>query len=330
MNPLLRFALPLCVAALSTVHAQEKTFDLSDRIDSPKRQTALGLQLFLDREGFGPGRLDAWWGEFTSKAGIRWNEANPDKPIPLDKKGEPKKGAHKELGWSKPLTVVYTITEADQAQVGTLPDGPEEMAKQKSLPYATLLELISEKFHCFPELIGELNGIGPDADLSVGQKLKVPNVERPFDAGSVEKRIAERSGDGSVEIRILRNAEILEVYEKGRIVHSFPVTPGSERIPAPAGDWKIDVVAWMPEFRYDKQMLEEGRRSENAHLLPPGPNNPVGIVWMGINKDGIGIHGTAEPDAIGRNASSGCVRLSNWDALVVGEKIGVGTKVRIE
>jgi lipoprotein-anchoring transpeptidase ErfK/SrfK len=85
----------------------------------------------------------------------------------------------------------------------------------------------------------------------------------------------------------------------------------------------------MPNFRYDKAMLNKGERSSNFHLLPPGPNNPVGVIWIQLNKKGIGLHGTSDPDAIGRNASHGCVRLANWDIVRLATKVKSGVAVSI-
>lgn len=323
--------------------------EASEKITSPEREAALKIQLFLDGEGFGPGRLDGRWGEFTRKATLRWNQANPDREIPLTDADEPEMDQLGQVGWNKPLTTEYTVTDEDAARIGTVPAEPEDQAKKESLPYTSLLELVAEKFHAYPDLLVELNELGDSASLSAGQQLKVPNVDRPFDLSGPEEaqREAEEkesengdeksAGDGSedersgtLELRIDREEKILEAYQDGKLVHSFPITPGSAANPAPAGDWEVDVVAWMPTFRYDRQMLDEGTRSDDAHHLPPGPNNPVGIVWIGLNRDGIGVHGTTNPDDIGRNASHGCIRLSNWDAYTLGQKVDMGVKVRIE
>ena len=123
---------------------------------------------------------------------------------------------------------------------------------------------------------------------------------------------------------------MVEVREAGKLVHSFPITPGANDNVSPPGDWKVSIVSWMPEFRWDKSMLEDGKRSDEAFLLPPGPNNPVGIVWIGLNADGIGLHGTPDPDAIGRDRSHGCIRLSNWDALKLAKSVSPGTPVTVK
>ncbi|MGY8644370.1 MAG: L,D-transpeptidase [Verrucomicrobiales bacterium] len=123
---------------------------------------------------------------------------------------------------------------------------------------------------------------------------------------------------------------MLEFRRDGKLIYTFPITLGAEGNRASSGEWKVVTVAFMPTFRYDKKMLNEGERSDDAHMLPSGPNNPVGIAWIGINADGIGMHGTSNPDDIGRNARHDCIRLANWDALKLGQAVAVGTKVTIQ
>jgi L,D-transpeptidase catalytic domain len=113
------------------------------------------------------------------------------------------------------------------------------------------------------------------------------------------------------------------------LLASFPITPGSQRLPAPVGTWKIIKITILPNFRWDEAMLQHGRRSGNYYLIPPGPRNPVGIVWIGLNRKGIGIHGTDNPQTIGRSASHGCIRLANWDAIRLAGEVTTGMTVEI-
>jgi lipoprotein-anchoring transpeptidase ErfK/SrfK len=122
---------------------------------------------------------------------------------------------------------------------------------------------------------------------------------------------------------------MLTVYESEKLLAAYPVTIGSAQTASPVGDWTVRGVAKMPNFRYDKAMLNHGKRSGNFHILPPGPNNPVGVIWIQLNKKGIGLHGTSDPDAIGRNASHGCVRLANWDIVRLAAKVKAGVPVSI-
>jgi len=121
----------------------------------------------------------------------------------------------------------------------------------------------------------------------------------------------------------------LGVFEGEKMIAAYPVTIGSAKTQSPIGEWKVRGLAKMPNFRYDKQMLNQGERSKDFHLLPPGPNNPVGVMWIALNKKGIGLHGTAEPDTIGRAASHGCVRLANWDIVRLAGLVKGGVPVSI-
>src|SRR5437879_1999466 len=122
---------------------------------------------------------------------------------------------------------------------------------------------------------------------------------------------------------------LLMVFDNYHLFCVFPITPGSKTLPSPVGTWKILGAAIWPWFRYDEGMLNYGVRTENYYNLPPGPNNLVGILWMGLNKPGIGIHGTNNPETIGRAASHGCIRLANWDAARVKDLVSVGNTVII-
>ena len=110
----------------------------------------------------------------------------------------------------------------------------------------------------------------------------------------------------------------------------FPVTVGSQHTASPIGHWTVKSITKLPNFRYDLKMLEEGKRSSNSHVLPPGPNNPVGVIWIALDKEGVGIHGTDEPDSIGRSASHGCIRLANWDVVKLAAMVKPGVPVVVE
>ncbi|MEO7098933.1 MAG: L,D-transpeptidase [Luteolibacter sp.] len=322
--------------------------------DSEPRQAALRLQLFLDKEGFGPGKIDGRWGGFSRKAAERWNAAGNSMKIAILENGGLDPAKTKEIPFSAELLTTYEITGQDQAMLGALPGKPREMAKLKELPYASLLELVAEKFHADSDYIREINALPADGDLKVGSKVKVPNVAAPFDISepmalfkAAEEKKAEenkarekkapqtsaddtKKPDSDMELTVLRQDRVVELRKGGELIRSFPISPGANDNQSPAGNWKVAVISWMPKFRWDKSMLEDGKRSDNAYLLPPGPNNPVGVVWIGLSADGIGLHGTPFPDAIGRNQSHGCIRLSNWDALDLGKTVTVGTRVVVK
>jgi len=349
--------------------------------DSEERIALAKVQVFLDRAGFRPGKIDGLGGEFTQRAADRWCDANG---LPRGSVVDVSSIAHPYRG--------HTVTEEDAAWVGPVSTDPEKQAKFKSLKYGDLWEAVAERFHCDRNFLIELN---PDvAQPVVGTTLRVPDVQefRMADVKALEKSRNEAAGKPApaappppleqpaqpipagppppqpfdlnapvslsgeapeprptpvpapppvvaaepapvpvVDRRVvlLREERMVEVYEGDRIVACFPCTPGSSKFPVPLGTWKITSNVLMPHFRWDKSVLETGVRSENAHLLPPGPNSPVGIVWMGINRPSLGMHGTNSPDRIGRNESSGCIRLANWDAFLLCQLVRKGTPVEV-
>jgi lipoprotein-anchoring transpeptidase ErfK/SrfK len=157
----------------------------------------------------------------------------------------------------------------------------------------------------------------------------VPNV-LPFEVEKfTEGKVPDNPAFASRKIFVDTQEHLLEVFDHDQLVCVFPITPGSKTLPAPVGTWKILGATVWPWFRYDEGMLNYGVRTENYYNLPPGPNNLVGILWMGLNKPGIGIHGTNNPETIGRAASHGCIRLANWDAARVKDLVSVGNTVII-
>ncbi len=314
-----------------------------------ERSDQLALQLFLDAENFGPGRVDGKWGEFTGKALRRWNEANANLSVEIGDGGPASGTGTKLWGEGKPVLREYTLDEKDLKLIGDLPEEPEGKAKLNFLPYASALELVSEKFHADHDFVRELNPGLEWESLAAGTVITVPNVVTPFELSAIEgveqatSASGEKNrGDGeatpgsesaaaerNVRADISLSGEIIEVREGETLIGTFPISVGAQGNETPAGDWKVNVIQWMPEFRYDEQMLEQGERSDDFLMLPPGPNSPVGIVWIGLDADGIGLHGTDNAHDIGRNKSSGCIRLSNWDARKLGELLEVGASVNV-
>jgi len=312
------------------------------------------LQIFLDNANFGPGKIDGQQGEFTKKALSLYRQAKglPEPPpsanpkTPLDTTGL-------DLSGVDPVFTTYTVTADDLANVGELPSGPVAEAKVKRLPYATAAEGVAEKFHCALQFFKELNPRKTDK-LKAGDQVTVPNV-KPFELSAVksiqpgaeEKAVianelgednakpsdekTEKSGDeAKLSLHVGVKDEMLEVLIDDKVAAAFPVTVGSQQTASPIGHWTVKAVAKMPTFRYDPLMLKKGERSSHAHLLPPGPNNPVGVLWIALNKKGIGIHGTDDPDSIGRNASHGCIRLANWDVVKLAGMVKPGVPVTVD
>ncbi len=289
------------------------------------RQEALRLQLFLDQSAFKPGVVDGRKGEFTLKALHRYQQANgmkksdDPKGLPLDQVGE--------------LYTQYQIQESDQEYVGSVPEEPGKMAKQERIPYKSLLEFVAERFHADQELLKTLNPGKNLGALKPGDTVTVPNVQ-PFEIEKLEgagKADVEVSGDSAskIKVHVRTNSDIMELREGERLVGSYPITPGSKEKASPKGTWEVKFMAQMPTYRWDTAMFEGGKDGQ-VYTIPAGVNNPVGVIWMRLTPDGVGMHGTPEPETIGRAGSHGCIRLSNWDAIDLSRKISKGTTVVIE
>jgi lipoprotein-anchoring transpeptidase ErfK/SrfK len=283
--------------------------------------TATRLQIFLDNCDFGPGKIDGKMGEFFRKALISYKHSH----------------RMRETGYvdqwlldQVPVTfTTYTIRPDDLKFIGPVPTSHAEQAKLKSLPYTSLLEFVAERYHSAESYIQKLNPGKNWEHLQPGETLNVPNV-LPFEIEKIqEAKLSENPAFAARKIYIDTKERLLEVFDNDQLVCVFPITPGSTTLPAPIGTWKILGATTWPWFRYDEAMLNYGVRSEDYYNLPPGPNNLVGVLWMALNKPGIGIHGTNNPETIGRAASHGCIRLANWDAARVKDLVSVGNAVII-
>ena len=325
----------------------------------PKRnpagiEAATRLQVFLDRANFSPGAIDGHYGEFTLKALALYRQSRGEPPPPPPAKPETAPDINGlDLTSVGPAFVPYTVTAADLQNIGPLPAAVPAQSKLKFLPYRDAAEAIAEKFHCDVHFLEQLNS-GKTKTIKAGDQLKVPNVE-PFELAAVKdlkagseipdpvandipdendpasgKDKSPEPGAPTTSVKIDIKTNMLGVFEADKLVAAYPVTVGSAQTVSPIGEWKLRGVAKLPRFRYDKQMLKHGERSANFHMLPPGPNSPVGVIWIALNKKGIGLHGTAEPETIGRAASHGCVRLANWDVVRLAQKVKPGVPVSID
>jgi lipoprotein-anchoring transpeptidase ErfK/SrfK len=290
-----------------------------------EREVITRLQIFLDQRDFGPGKIDGRWGEFCAKALQRYQVANGLPPT-----GQIDQVLQKQLERIFPIYTTYELKEDDFKRVGATPFKPKEQAKTKAMLYRSILEFISERFHSGEDFIAKLNSEKKMESLKVGDTVRVPNVP-PFQLEIIQEigNLPMKPEFAKRVIKIDTRYRMLDIMEGEKIVGSFPITPGSAKLPAPIGTWKIVGIATLPWFRWDEAMLNHGERSENFYNIPPGPKNPVGILWIGLNKRGIGIHGTATPDTIGRSGSHGCIRLANWDAARVMNQVTEGMTVLI-
>ena len=207
----------------------------------------------------------------------------------------------------------YTLTRADVR--GPYEKLPEEMAQQAELDamgYESAAEMLAEKFHMDIDFLKALN---PNVDFAkAGTRINVVSRDDSAPQGDIAKIEVRKSED-----------MVVALAEDGTMIASYPATIGSGDFPSPSGRMKVTAVAPKPNYTFNPDELSYG--SGETYVLPPGPNNPVGGTWIDLAKDGYGIHGSPDPQLIGKTASHGCVRLTNWDAEELGKKVKTGTPV---
>lgn len=269
----------------------EATWKADTKID---RNVATKLQALLNWNHSGVGAVDGYWGKNTRKAMQAFQKAQ----------GLPVTEAVNEETWqaltknstltSQPVLVSYQLTDADvNVKTTQIPASAEAKAKLDGMYYESVLEALGEKFHISRDYLKSLN---PNASFKSGETIIVYNPGNP-NTTPVSRVVADK------------DTQTLYAYDDSdNLVASYPTTVGSTATPSPTGTHKVKVKIHEPNYTYTS---DNGKKS----IIPPGPNNPVGVVWIGLSKPSYGIHGSPDPERISRQASAGCVRLTNWDAL---------------
>jgi lipoprotein-anchoring transpeptidase ErfK/SrfK len=325
-TPALVFAI-LAAALLFSAFAAATTRPPANGELSAAARRALALQVALDRAGFSPGEIDAGTGALTTRALAAFREAKEirSRGAALDPATVQALGAP----YGEPL-VKYTITDADVA--GPFLDHiPDDLMQQQTLPalgYVSALEELAERFHVSPALLARLN---PHVQITAESTIMVPAVEPlrlPTQQGQ-RGRSAEGTSHGT-SIELTKGSGAIIVRDaSGRVLMYAPVTVGSTRDPLPIGDWKVTAVFELPIFNYNPDLFWDADPSHAKARIAAGPNNPVGLVWIQIDKEHFGLHGTPEPSRIGRTQSHGCVRMTNWDAVRLSSLVEEGTPVTL-
>ncbi|WP_262028961.1 L,D-transpeptidase [Microvirga sp. Mcv34] len=273
-------------------------------------------QVLLDRARFSPGVIDGHDGENLRNA-IKAFDAAHD--LKSDEGLDEKSWAKLNETSSDPALIEYTITAEDvKGPFVAIPEKMEEQAKLDHLGYSSAEELLSEKFHMDTDLLKALNP-GKSFDKA-GTSILVANVE------------AKTSGSGKVEkaakIEVVKSEHMVRVVNKeGSVVATYPASIGSEEKPAPSGSFKVRAVAPNPNYTYNPDYAFKGVKSKEKFEIKPGPNNPVGSTWIDLSIESYGIHGTPEPEKVGKAYSHGCVRLTNWDVEALSKMVEKGTPV---
>lgn len=303
----------------------------------------LHAQVVLDAAGFSPGVIDGQKGESFRLALRAFQSAKGLKPTgELDKQTI---GALLQSNRPAIARVTLTAEDVQSRFVYPFPDDPEKQAELRFLGYRNMLEKLAERYHTTPNTIVALNG--PDKKIGVGQQLTLPNViptnqdyaGAQNGGGQLMKVLNVNGEQPQGDYVVVDKSEgVLKVYRGtppggaegeaktgngasqtngaggGQLVAAFPVTMGSARFPLPIGKWKVTTYAYLPPFKYQPELLNNAKTDKEVDL-PPGPNGPVGVAWLDLTKEHYGIHGTAEPQTIGRAESSGCIRMTNWDVV---------------
>ena len=310
--------------------------------DLPTGEDAVRLQIFLDQAHFGPGVIDGMPGRFTVLAVNAWNEVHGH---PANDLTAVMAEARKTVTSPFALAIVPDI--AVKWVNSSLSYKRSQQANAKRMSYRSYGEFMSERYHTDVQFLIELNSQNQVYGLRPGGSLIVPNV-KPF---LIENLNGSRYD--SIELLDSRHMVIdtkvnqariyeatptalvvgdpdgpVKVQANRALVASFPITPGKPQF-IKYGLWEMRNAVQLPVWRYDQTLLDTGKRSNNALNIPPGPNSPVGVIWMGLSVSGIGVHGTSSPETIGRSRSAGCIRMANWDAMRLPDFIRPGASVEI-
>ena len=296
------------------INAAPVSLPISGDVRGP---SVLRTQVYLDRDHFSVGSLDGRWGRNSAITVWWWQRSHGMEPT-----GDVDEATFRSIAQAAgnvPVVISYALTADDvKGPFVSLPSSPYEKAKLDCLCYESLREKLSERFHCTEDFLELLNPDVKFSDLQAGTSINVPNVRPAMtaDAPDIAKVIISIAGNSY-------NA----FDAAGNVIFHAPTTLGSGYDPSPDETVKVTRIVHNPQFHYDPKLYHEVPDSDPDAQLKPGPNSPVGVVWMALSKPHYGMHGNPDPDSIGYASSHGCVRLTNWDAEEVSHRISEGVEV---
>ncbi|MGU3401234.1 L,D-transpeptidase [Brucellaceae bacterium D45D] len=289
--------------------------DMTPAIEMPKGEGAkakiAAYQILLDRAGASPGVIDGRSGSNVDKAAAAYGEMTGKVINPGDEAA-----VNAELeATGGPAFSEYTITNEDVGRqyVASIPDDYAHKAQLPAMAYTSVAEMLGEKFHIDVAYLKEIN---PGVNFNQpGSIVKVPNLGKPVRA-KVARIIADKA-----------RKQVRGYDENGKLVVAYPSTIGSSDTPSPSGIVEVKRIAINPNYTYNPKLNFKQGNNDKVLTIPPGPNGPVGTVWIALSKPTYGIHGTPEPSRIGKTSSHGCVRLTNWDAEELAKLVKAGVTV---
>jgi lipoprotein-anchoring transpeptidase ErfK/SrfK len=221
-----------------------------------------------------------------------------------------------------PVYTTYTITAEDLARLQPLSPTWLGKSQQSALDYETILELVAEKGHAYPGFVRRINPGIDWTNVVAGTEVQIPNASLP--------RAKAKAGFLIIHLQD-KNLQVFDANTN--LIAHFPCSIAQRVEKRPVGELHVAVVAPNPNYTFNPEVFPESAEARQLNrklILPPGPNNPVGVAWIGLDKPGYGIHGTPSPEAVGRTESHGCFRLANWNAEYLVRLVGLGTTVYVE
>ncbi|HVU32952.1 MAG TPA: L,D-transpeptidase, partial [Opitutaceae bacterium] len=285
--------------------------------DQPPVKTTLELQVELHRRGFSCGSIDGVMGAQTAAALRAFQRA-----AGIAETGTLDRATRDRIRLTAPAVAQHVVSVLELGDIHPVPSTWLEKSQLSSLGYGSALEEIAEHYHANPNLVRRLNPTVDWSHVLPGSSITVPAVEHATIEGT------------AAQIVITLAARELDVVDgMSRIIAHFPVSIARMAEKRPVGELHVIVVIPNPDYTFDPAVFPEsaeGRKLGRRLVVPPGPNNPVGLAWIGLDRPGYGIHGTPDPEKIGRTESHGCFRLANWDVLTLLGLVHVGMPVVVE